>query len=400
MKNLFARTVSGLEISKRENSISQKALTLATIAMLISFMSWSSLSPLANSIASQFGLNITLQKILVALPVLFGSLLRIPLGKLSDNFGGKKIYLSTLGISLIPLALAYFVLKFHLSINLLFLVALGLGISGASFAISLSYASAWFPESRQGRTLGIVGIGTVGNAISSGLLPFIQKIFHSLTSVYSFLFFITLIFIGIFKFIGDEVPINFRKKEDSPKLDKRFSLFSLSFACMVASGSFVAFGALLPTFLGIHSIFGLSSLTAGLWGAVFSVLTIVTRPLGGYFADISNARIYLVFSLFGIMICQFLISFFIQSLFLFLFVFMTYAVFIGLCNGCIFKITAEYFPRNIGFASGIVGAVGSFGGFLFPFIFVFVPSSSVAFIVLGFLTLFSVFSSIFSLKIF
>ena len=73
---------------------------------------------------------------------------------------------------------------------------------------------------------------------------------------------------------------------------------------------------------------------------------------------------------------------------------MIFAIFIGLCNGYIFKMTAEIFENNIGFSTGIVGAVGSFGGFIFPFVFILIPSISTSFIILSFVSLASAVSFI------
>ena len=147
------------------------ALIMGTLAMAGCFMAWSSFAPLAAQIQETLGLSMSQRTLLLATPVLLGSIMRIPVGILSDRYGGKKVYIALMIFVLIPL---FLVPRVH-SFGMLLFVALLLGMSGTSFAVGISYVSVWFPPERQGLVLGIASLGNIGNAISALTLPRIYR---------------------------------------------------------------------------------------------------------------------------------------------------------------------------------------------------------------------------------
>lgn len=151
------------------------ALILSTLAMIVCFMSWSNFAPLASQIAEMFNLDVSQRTLLLATPVLLGSIMRIPVGILSDRYGGKKVYLILMAFILIPLIMIPHVHSF----GMLLFAALLVGMSGTSFAVGVSYASVWFPPEQQGLALGIVSMGNMGNAVAAMTLPYISNLLFS-----------------------------------------------------------------------------------------------------------------------------------------------------------------------------------------------------------------------------
>lgn len=186
-----------------------RALILGTLAMTITFISWSSFGVLINNISLVVTMSQSQQKVLVAFPVLLGSLFRIPIGYLSDRYGGKRIYIILFLLTLLPLFTLFFIFfYFHPTYPMLVILSTFIGISGASFSVSTSYASSYFSEKEQGKILGIVGVGTVGNAIGAVFLPAVAQFFHSVAAAFLFLIVITLVFLILFIALADETNLH------------------------------------------------------------------------------------------------------------------------------------------------------------------------------------------------
>lgn len=138
------------------------ALFVAMLGMMVTFTIWGALSPLATLFQSELLLNHTQVSILIAIPVLLGSVMRIPMGLLTDRYGGKRVFIALLILSLLPT----FVLGTLItSYSGLLVWAFVLGIAGTSFAVGIPFVSKWFPPGHQGLALGIFGIGNGGTAI-------------------------------------------------------------------------------------------------------------------------------------------------------------------------------------------------------------------------------------------
>jgi NNP family nitrate/nitrite transporter-like MFS transporter len=144
-----------------------KELTLATLAFFLCFAAWGMLAPIAPKLQEQLGLSDTETAIMIAVPVVLGSLLRIPLGRLTDRHGGRLVFTAMLVYAAVPPLLV----GTAGSYPLLLLAGLLLGVAGASFAIGVPFVASWFPTERQGWALGLYGIGTAGTAISAFAMP-------------------------------------------------------------------------------------------------------------------------------------------------------------------------------------------------------------------------------------
>lgn len=338
------------------------ALFMATVAMIVCFMSWSNFAPLSAQVATMFHLSVGQKTLLLATPVLLGSIMRIPVGILSDKYGGKKVYIILMVFILIPL---FMITKVH-TFGMLLVAALLVGMAGTSFAVGVSYASVWFPPEQQGFALGIVAMGNTGNAVAALTLPKISAS-YGFTAVYHFLMVLTVILIILFAIFCKEMPTN-KEKTISGALSvaKESSTWYLSLFYFLTFGLFVSFTNLTPVFLG--DIFGVNAVTAGLYSALFAALCTLIRPVGGSAADHLRPMSMLqwVFILIAIFSAVIMLSFKSQAIFIIGIVGTGLAA--GWGNGVIFKMVPYVSKGNTGAVTGFVGAVGGLGGFFPPLV--------------------------------
>src|SRR6266540_934748 len=139
-------------------------LTLATLGFAVCFWAWALLGPLAPGIKERLGLSFAEQSLVVAVPVIVGSLGRIPVGALTDRFGARLMLPAVSLATVVPvLVLAYT----QTSYAGLIVAGFFLGIGGTAFAVGVPYVSGWYPPDRRGFALGIFGIGMGGTAIAN-----------------------------------------------------------------------------------------------------------------------------------------------------------------------------------------------------------------------------------------
>ncbi|MEO5952460.1 MAG: MFS transporter, partial [Chloroflexia bacterium] len=142
-------------------------LILSTMAFAVAFTAWGLVSPLASQIQKDLGLDNTATSVLIAIPVLLGSLLRIPMGILTDRFGGRKLFTGLLLFTIVPVAFMGIANSFWTYV----LGGLFLGVAGASFAIGVPFVNRWFSAEKQGFAIGVYGMGTGGTAIAAFSMP-------------------------------------------------------------------------------------------------------------------------------------------------------------------------------------------------------------------------------------
>lgn len=339
-----------------------RALVLATLAFATCFSVWGSISPLAPLFRNLYLLSGIQVGLLVAVPVVLGSLARIPLGMLTDRYGGRVVFTLLLLILLAPTALA----GLTTSYASLLAVSFFLGLAGASFAVGVPFVARWFPPARQGFALGVYGMGNIGTAIASFFLPQVASGFGWPVAFWVFLP-VLLVMALVFWLLGREAP-GFVGRSDS--LAERLAVFRrnpvswvLALFYFVTFGGFVAIGVYLPTLL--VGAYGLEPADAGARTAGFVVLATLARPLGGYLGDrwggtpLLNA-VFLAVAIVAVVLA------FEPGMGLITVAFLVIAFALGLGNGAVFKLVAEHFPRETGTITGLVGAAGGLGGFFPP----------------------------------
>lgn len=177
------------------------ALVLATVAFAVNFWAWALLSPLGPVYQELLGLSSFAVSLLVAVPVIVGSLGRMVLGALTDRYGGRLVF----GVTSLLGAVPVLFLAFVESYPLLLAGGLLLGMTGATFAIGVPFVNAWFPPERRGLALGVFGMGNIGTGISGFATPWLAREFGRPAPFYAVA--VALVVVGLaFLAIGQDAP--------------------------------------------------------------------------------------------------------------------------------------------------------------------------------------------------
>ncbi len=327
----------------------------------ISFMVWVLIGVLGVHIAGDFGLTASQKGLLVAIPILGGSLVRIPLGILVDRIGPKRT--GTLGqlLVLIPLVWAWL---FGRTLHEIIAFGLLLGIAGGSFAVALPLASRWYPPRHQGLAMGIAGAGNSGTVLAALLAPRLAEAigWHNVFGLAMIPVVLTLM---TFIVLAKDSPSQPAPKPLRSYLGLCREHDTLWF-CLFYSftfGGFVGLASLLVIFF--HDQYGLSKVMAGNFTALCVFAGSFLRPFGGYLADrFGGTRmltaLFLCASL-GLMAIGALPPLWLVTTLLFLVM-----AILGMGNGSVFQLVPQRFRDQIGVATGVVGAAGGLGGFLLP----------------------------------
>jgi NNP family nitrate/nitrite transporter-like MFS transporter len=337
-----------------------RALGLATMSFTLSFAAWGLVGGLAPVFAELYGLTASKTALLVAVPVLLGSLARLPMGMLTDRFGGRAVF----ALLLLASAAAAFVVPSTGSYRSLLAAAFFLGMAGSSFAVGAAFVSRWTPAARQGTALGVYGLGTLGQSLAVFGGPVFAGWF-GWPSVFYGIGLLLIAWAGVFVSLARNPPQAARPAGLRAMVDvlrRSPTAWLLGAFYFLTFGGFVAFSIYLPTLL--RSQFSLSPADAGFRAAGFVVLATGMRPLGGWLADrIGGAQVLSwVFggtSLFALLLAwPSMVPFTVGAL--------GCAALMGLGNGAVFKLVPEHFPRETGTVTGLVGALGGLGGFFPP----------------------------------
>ena len=349
-------------MEKRQNSATI-ALTMGTLAFAVAFATWSLLSPLVTGIQKDLGLSELETSILLAVPVILGSLMRIPLGIMTDRFGGRRVFTGLL-ILVLPSLL---ILAQATSYIALLVGGLWLGLAGASFAVGVPFVSRHFTAERQGFVLGVYGAGNIGTAIAARLAPQIQQSWGRPAVFYTFMGIIAVMAVA-FWLLGRDAPVPANAKRptlaDSLAIianERLVWLFGLFY--FVTFGGFVALSLYLPKLL--VDLYHYTPIDAGNRVFVFVLLATLARPLGGWLGDrVGGTRLLqAVFIIIALMAVLLSMSTHIVPVTI---ACLTAAGFLGIGNGAVFKLVPQYFPGRTGTVTGIVGAAGGLGGFFPP----------------------------------
>ena len=341
-------------------------------AMIVSFVVWSMISPIAPQLAMAYHLSVFQKSVLVATPILLGSVLRIPVGMLTDRFGGRRVYTLLLLYLIIPLI----GISFAHSFLSLVIWEVFLGVAGASFAVAIGHVSGWYPPNKQGLVLGVTALGNVGTAVAGFTIPAMYLHF-GFSHMANFLL-IPVIFAAalIWFFTRNAIKTKTNGLGDAHKsapiaaIHAKFwslpILWTLASYYFLTFGGFVAFGNYLPTLL--QGQFGLTAVGAGLRASGFVILATAMRPIGGYLAD-RIRPIYLLTVTFSVLsLFAIVFAFGLTSMLWTTVAALVIAAMLGVGNGSVFKLVPEHFPDQTGKAAGIIGAIGGIGGFFPPLV--------------------------------
>ena len=327
----------------------------------LSFMLWVLVGALGIFIADDLKLSPSEKGWLVAFPVLTGSLLRIPVGILSDRLGGKRIGTALLAMLYLPLFLGW---QFGDSLGTMSAIGLLLGCAGASFAVALPLASRWYPPERQGLVMGIAAAGNSGTVLANLFAPRIALAvgWHNVFGLAMLP--LTLVLLA-FVLMAKDYP----RSGVAPSLKAHLAVLrhpDMWWFCAfysVTFGGYVGLSSFLPIFM--RDQYHVSPTDAGLVTAAGAFVGSGLRPLGGYLADRFGGVRMLSVLLVAIGTCYAVWS---RNPDLLVMVPMLLVGMgsLGMGNGAVFQMVPQRFRADIGLATGMVGAVGGLGGFLLP----------------------------------
>jgi NNP family nitrate/nitrite transporter-like MFS transporter len=359
-KNGISENASSVLLDGMNRTEANKALILSTLAFALSFAVWGLIAPMARTFQSEFHLTEGQVWLVIAVPVLLGSVMRLPMGMLADRLGGRIVF----GLLLLFIGLPAAFLSFAHTYGGLLAGGLLLGMAGTSFSIGAALVSRWFPPERQGLALGIYGLGTGGQSLALMGVPVLAA--QTGWQVTYRLFAAAAVLWGIvFLLFARDAPGEVKPKRAGEMLGvlRRQPLaWLLGLFYFVTFGGFVALSIGLPKLL--QEIFHLTREDAGLRVAGFAFLATMMRPLGGWLGDrVGGARV-LLFAFGGAAVLA--VGLTSTSMVWFTVGALGVAAWIGLGNGAVFKLVPQYFPKDTGTVTGLVGALGGLGGFFPP----------------------------------
>jgi len=342
-------------------------LAVATVGFLVNFWAWALISPLAADYRDDLDLTAFQQSLLVAVPVLVGSLGRIPVGALTDRLGARIMFPAVTFLTVLPVL---FVGLFGDSLASLLIGGFFLGIAGTAFAVGIPFVNAWFPPARRGLALGLFGVGMGGTAISAFTTVQLADAFDRSTPF--------LIVAGVLVAYGTVAAIVIR---DAPGLAALTSGFwsrlvaalrlpattQLALLYAVGFGGFVAFSVYLPTYL--KNAYELTPADAANRTAGFVILAVAMRPVGGWLSDRLHPVPVLVACFGGAAALALLAAAELSLLPWATIAFLGLAAVLGASSGAVFALVARLAPaEKVGAVTGVVGAAGGLGGFVPPLV--------------------------------
>jgi len=365
-----------------------RALGLSTITFTACFAVWTIFSIIGVQIKQELGLNDTQFGLLVATPILTGSISRLFLGVWAEKYGGRLVFSSQMLLT----ALATWALTLADTYPMYLVAALGIGLAGGSFIIGVAYVSRWYDAGHQGTALGIFGAGNVGAAVTKFVAPFVMVAYgwHGVAYVWA----AALALIGVLFFVlaKDDPQLVERRKTGAkaPSLAQQFAplgnlqVWRFSLYYFFVFGAFVALALWLPHYL--IDVYAIDVKTAGMAAASFSLSASLFRAYGGHLSDKFGARQVMYWTFGFSLLFLFMLSYppteyvitgrdgpiaFSTAMGLWPFVIVLFCLgfFMSLGKAAVFKHIPVYYPNHVGAVGGLVGMIGGLGGFILPIIF-------------------------------
>ncbi|MFE8071847.1 nitrate/nitrite transporter [Marinobacteraceae bacterium S3BR75-40.1] len=365
-----------------------KALAMSTLAFTTCFAVWTIFSIIGVKIKQELGLSETEFGLLVATPVLTGSISRIFLGIWTERFGGRLVFT----VLMLATSVAVYLLSSVESYGMFLVAALGIGLAGGSFIVGIAYTSTWYDKKHQGTALGVFGAGNVGAAITNFGAPFLVVAlgWQQTAIVYAGVLAAMAI---IFWFLTEKDPQLTKReaeggghiplKEQLAPLAKlqvwRFSLYYF-----FVFGGFVALASWLPRYY--VGAYDMTLEQAGMLAAMYALPASVFRALGGWMSDKWGARTVMYWTYGVSLLCLFILSYpetqytvagikgpiefsfgIPVALFALLTVLLGFMMSLG--KAAVYKHIPVYYPDHVGSVGGLVGMIGGLGGFVLPITF-------------------------------
>lgn len=376
------------DISQISPARQQRALWLSTFAFTTCFAVWMIFSIIGIQIKKDLGLNDTEFGLLIATPVLSGSVLRIFLGVWADQLGGRKVLTAVM----LAGAAATWMLTHASTYPQFLLAALGVGIAGSSFSVGVAYVSKWFPAEKQGTALGIFGAGNIGSAVTKLLAPMVMVAAGWIMVAKVWAVGLAVVAILYYLFSQEDPSLEQRRKAGVKPMPfaeqmaplKNLQVWRFALYYFFVFGGFVSLALWLPRYL--IGAYGMDVAHAGVLAAAYSIPASLFRVVGGWMSDKLGARTVMYWT-FGVSaICTFLLAYpdtqyivkgingditFHLAIGVVPFTVLVFVLgfFMSLGKAAVYKHIPVYYPDYVGSVGGVVGMIGGLGGFILPIAF-------------------------------
>ena len=344
-------------------------LALATWVSTINFWAWNLIGPMSTTYAERLSLSSTQASLLVATPILVGSLGRLVSGPLTDRFGGRVMLIAVTLSSIVPV-LAVGIAGTMGSYPLLIVFGFFLGVAGTIFAVGIPFSNNWYEPARRGFATGVFGAGMVGTALSAFFTPRFVRWFGLMTTHIIIAVALAATAAIAFAMLRDSTAYHANREPVIPKLLAAAKLgvtWEMSFLYAVVFGGFVAFSNYLPTY--IKTIYGFSPVDAGARTAAFALAAVIARPIGGALSDRIPPKYVVLTSLGGTAVMAAVAVLQPPADLWSAVTFTLLAVFLGVGTGGVFGWVARRSPvKSVGSVTGIVAAAGGLGGYFPPLV--------------------------------
>ena len=344
-------------------------LIVATLASTMGFWAWTIIGPLSSRYATGMDLGAGQTSVLVAMPILVGSVARIPVGAMTDRYGGRIMFTVILGVTA-PLVLLTGIVGQLENFVFLVVIAFFLGIAGTVFAIGIPFCSAWYERNRKGFATGIFGAGMVGTAVSAFFTPRLVSAVGYMGAHITIAVVVGVMAVLCWLILRESPAWHPPKEPVLPKITHAFTLrvtWQLCFLYGVVFGAFVAFSNYLPTYLG--NVYDYDATGAGTRTAGFAVAAVIARPIGGTIADRVGPKLVTLTSFIGTVVLAMVVAFQPGQERVYGTAFILMAVFLGLGTGGVFAWVGRAAPvQDVGTVGGIIAAAGGLGGYFPPLV--------------------------------
>jgi len=374
--------VAGLE------RLRSRVLVVTTVGYIGCFAVWTIFAIIGVEIQRQYGLSDTEFGLLLGVPFLSGSLMRVVLGVWADRHGGRRLFF---GVMVVAAVATWFVAN-ATTVSMILVAGLGTGFAGGCSAVGLSYITRWYPRERHGTALGILGAGNAGSAITKLGAPWVMLAYgwQGVARLWALMLLCTA---AIFWLGSAEDPKQTARRaagEPAALLKRqieplrRLQVWRFGLYYFFAFGGYVALTVWLPRYLiGVYS---LDIRMAAAIAVAFSLPAGLLRVLGGVLSDRYGARTVMYWSFIGSLVCTFMLSYpatdytvhglhgelrftIATGLPVFIIMLIVLGFFMALGKAAVFKHIPVYYPDQVGVVGGAVGAIGGLGGFVLPLAF-------------------------------
>lgn len=367
---------------------SNKALFFSTLSFTVCFAVWTIFSIIGIQIKQDLGLNETQFGLLVATPILTGSISRMFLGLWTEKYGGRVVFT----VLMLATSVAVFLLSTITTYIMFLVAALGIGLAGGSFIVGVAYTSRWFDKSKQGTALGIFGAGNVGAAVTNFGAPFLLVAIGWQKTAIVYSIGLAIMAVIFFLFSEEDPHTKARKEKGEKPVDtatqleplRHLQVWRFALYYFFVFGAFVALASWLPRYY--VGAYGLEITTAGMLAALYAMPASIFRALGGWMSDKWGARSVMYWTFLVSLVCLFLLSYpetsyivkgiegpieFSFGIGVVFFTVLTFILgfFMSLGKAAVFKHIPVYYPNHVGSVGGLVGMIGGLGGFILPITF-------------------------------